>query len=236
MYGVFFESQSGYRVFANGYKCLSFVGAGYTQPFRGLLYSLRFSCPTFPIIYIRSTISGNLTAIHSVVHNGGYNYTLYTLGDAEVFVFTEVIERSDYGLEIYDQNGNVTFNSVSCIPVKPIASVSFPPMAPGEARAWNSGLGARKLAYNLMGNRGFLQIDVQYSTLSVWRDVVQSVSGGFVLISGKLPDTGQANANTFQRELAGFIGSSETPTQPMLMSVIDVHDLNFQGRRDSAFY
>ena len=230
MYGAFFESESGFKLFLNGYRMLKFIGAGYTPQYNGFICALRFPCPTFPIVFIRAGAINTMVAVHSIVNNGDGSYTLYTIGAAEVFVFSEQPSRSQYGLEIYDEQGNVTFNS-SDQPVKPVAYLNFPPMQKDDSYVWNSGLGARKLAFCLNGNRGHWEVDIQTWRQNVWRDIVQGISGGFILRSYQLASNEPIDDNGID-----FSAFPRVDQAWVSMTVIDVHDLNFAGRRSDSFY
>lgn len=229
MFGALFKEGSSFQLITNGYKMLNFVGAGYTSQYSGILYRVTFPSPTIPMIFIRGARKDIYTAIHSLQNHGNGTYTLYTVGEAEVFAFTSQCNRSQYGLELYDERGQVIYNS-SNKRVKPVSVVDFPPMGKGESASWDSRLGARKLAYCLSGNRGHWEFDLGTKTTSVWRDIVQSTSGGFILHSMQL-----ANKERYTNPLPrnGFARVDQVPIQ---MTVIDVHDLNFPYRRDNSFY
>lgn len=229
MFGALFKDGGSFKLITSGYKMLNFAGAGYTSHYSGIIYSVTFPCPTFPIIFIRGAKINLYTAVHSLQDHKNGTYTLYTLGEAEVFVFTEKTNVSRYGLELYDKAGNVIYNS-SNKPVRPVSVVRFPPMEKGQSVSWKSTLGARKLAYCLSGNRGHWEFDLGPKTVDVWRDVVQSVSGGFILHSQRLTNK-EYYKNPIPRN--GFAQANKIPID---MTVIDVHDLNFPHRDPKSFY
>lgn len=229
MIGALFKNGSCFNLITNGYKMLNFVGAGYTTPYSGFLNKVTFPSPTVPIIFIRGARENIYTAMHSLQDHKNGLYTVYTLGESEVFAFSEVQSRSTYGMEIYDESHNLVYSSAS-IPISPVSVVKFPTMNKGESVFWDSKLGARKLAYCLAGNRGYWEWDLTSKAVNVWRDVVQSVSGGFILHSLQLADREYHN-NPLPKN--GFARVDQVPIQ---MTVIDVHDLSFPNMKSNSFY
>ncbi|SUO95294.1 hypothetical protein [Suttonella ornithocola] len=238
-YGLSINNPALQYAFDEGYSALNFQGAGITQRYSGNITYLDFNCPSRPVLFYRSAEANNLTAPHYVVDRGNGSYRAYCLGQAEIFVFsTRVVPSNDrYGVKIWGKNGRLVYQS-SDQPIKPVARVLTAPIARDQQQNWFGG-GGRKIAYMLQGSAFLAHYDIGAKRLLIWRTVVQSLKGGFGVRLMKIID----KHVTGRDKEFGYLNINASATPPWLgdnspvgLFVIDVHDLDYQGRQNFTFY
>lgn len=212
---------------------MNFVGAGISRVYKGKVHILDFSCPTRPVLFYRASRSGNLTAPHFVWDRGNGQYRAYTLGEAEIFVFATALAPANekYGINIWAPSGKLVYQSADD-PIYPVATVT---LLPGQS--WHSGT-TRKLAYALHGAAMTFEYEYGTHTAAFRNTVIQSVPGGFAV---RLMETfrGAVGGGEFPRAFGGFTVATVpylAPDSAISMLIVDVHDLNYQGRQPFTFY
>lgn len=232
-YGIVLQNERTRHAFDEGYVALNFVGAGISRVHKGRVHILDFSCPTRPVLFYRASRVGNLTAPHFVWDKGGGQYRAYTVGEAEIFVFATTLAPASekYGINIWSKSGKLVYQSAD----DPILPVARAVLSPGQN--WQSGT-TRKLAYALHGCA--MTFDYDYGThTAVFRNtVIQSLPGGFGV---RLLDlySGKISGDEFRRAFNGYSVNNVpylAPDNPISMLIVDVHDLNYQGRQPFTFY
>lgn len=232
-YGLFIQNERTSRAFDEGYAALNFVGGGITGHFRGNVYGVEFRCPTKPVIFYRSEHVNTLTVPHYVWDRGNGLYRAYTLGKAEIFVFsTAVIQRNEpYGMRIWARNGRLVYQS-SDDTVKPIARALI-----NHGANWYSGTG-RKIAYALHGIARSINHNPGTQMTTFANTAIQSIPGGFGARFVQTYD-GRMSPDEFRHAFHGhqFLGFKDlSPASPVSMLVIDVHDMKYVGMPDHTFY
>lgn len=232
-YGIQIANAGTSYAFNEGYSSINFHGGGITAPHNGNIFKIEINCPTLPIIFYRSPYVNNLTAPHYVHDRGGGNYTVYTLGQAEIFVFKSITQQStsQYGARIWGKNGKLVYDSGEQPLLNPrIATVS------GVRRNQQSNIivGGNKLAYNLHASAYVADVDFGNRTITPWRTVIQSLSGGFgvrLMNLGTREYWRNPSEYAYMMDNKTFLAGGE----PISMMIIDVSNIEYVGMKNTTY-
>lgn len=233
-YGIILQNERTRHAFDEGYVALNFVAAGVTYRHRGNIFAFEFHCPTRPVLFYRASAVNGHCAPHYVWDKGGGWYRAYTLGEAEVFAFaTHVAPRNDtYGMRVWSRSGKLVYQSGD-ESIQPLGIVSA-----HHESAWFSGAG-RKLAFALHGLARVINADFVGNRMVFRNTLIQCLPGGFKPRFVTTYDGPVISANEIDRAFFGHNVMEQRDLHPnaaIPMLVVDVHDLDYQGRQARTFY
>ncbi len=209
-----------------GYKALNLITKGNSVK-AGQLTSFSFTAPVGakPVIFIKPINTGQGTAPHVLHQLNSTHWTAYFVGYVTAYVFTELAPsaKGGYGIEIYNDNGEVFFDSET-IPAKPIKTVTVGSIAPDGRSNTITLPNPSQAAFNLHGNRMAFAVDMGTKQMHAWRDVVVRTSGGYYLESKKLLNRRWTSSDgsifDFQKKLGNISNQF-----PVSLSFINVEGL-----------
>ncbi len=208
-----------------GYKALNLIAKGNSQK-SGNLTAFSFTAPqgARPVIFIKPVKTGEGTAPHVLYKKDNTHWIAYFVGYVTAYVFTEThaSAKGGYGIEIYNDNGEIFYDSET-VPAKPLKTVTVGSVAPNTRSNSIAFPNTADVAYNLHGNRMTLGIDFGSKMLSGWRDLVVRESRGYYIESKRLLHRRAKSGETYKDYLR-MLGNISN-TFPVSMSFIDVRKL-----------
>ena len=230
-YGVSNYTKDGIKLIADGYTTLNYQGAGITQLYNGVIHSLFVPINKPFMVFTRASTSGGHSLLLGIMRNGT-GYDVYTIGQCEVFIFTDDIEsntNNGYGINIYNRQGSRVMHSVD----QSIKIIHTGHINTGQTWTW-PGSGKRKFAYNYLGSGGDAIMNVAEKHINIERDFVECNPNSFTIRrinwKGNIPISGNSIVGTDIVSNASNSYLTRLISNPNgLITIIDVTDLKYDG-------